>query len=384
MPTTARRLAFALLAACLVTPVVYAAEAESWRVYIGTYTRGDSEGIYQLELNAETGALSATDLAAATENPSFLALHPELPVLYAVGEMAAGGTVSAFAVDPASGELSLLNAQSSEGPGPCHVAVSPGGSLVAVANYSGGNVALLPVGDDGSLEAATAVMQHEGSSVHPRQQAPHAHSVIFDASGAYLFAADLGIDKMMSYRVDAGANPLAPNEPPHAALAPGAGPRHFVFHPAGEFAYAVNELDNTVTAFAYDADTGALTTIHSAGTLPADFDGQNTTAEIRVHPSGRFLYASNRGHDSIAAFAIDEASGRITPIGQTSTQGQTPRNFNLDPSGKWLLAANQASDTVVVYSIDPDTGTLTPTGHSLEVPTPVCVLFVPAGHAAAE
>ena len=377
-----RALVLSLMTVSLAVPVAVADTPETWRVYIGTYTRGDSEGIYQLELNAETGELTSHGLAAATENPSFLALHPELPAVYAVGQTDAGGTVSAFAVEPASGALSPINAQSSEGPGPCHVAVSPDGALVAVANYSGGNIALLPVREDGGLEAATSVMQHEGSSVHPRQQAPHAHAVIFDAPGRHLFAADLGIDKMMSYEVE--GNALVPNEPPHAELAPGAGPRHFVFHPSGRFAYAVNELDNTVTAFAYDADNGALEAIHTIGTLPDDFDESNTTAEIRVHPTGRFLYASNRGHDSIAAFAIDEDTGRLEALGQTSTQGETPRNFNLDPTGTWLLAANQATDSVVVFAIDPEQGTLTPTGQVLEVPMPVCVLFVPVGHPAAE
>lgn len=368
---------FAVLALLLAA---VPATAAPWRVYIGTYTGGDSEGIYRLALDPETGALTSHGLAAGTENPSFLALHPELPVLYAVGEMAAGGTVSAFAIDPGTGALTLINAQSSEGRGPCHVAVSPDGALVALANYSGGNIAAYPVNDDGSLEPASSVMQHEGSSVHPRQQAPHAHSVIFDANGRHLFAADLGIDKMMSYRVE-GAE-LAPNDPPYAGLVPGAGPRHFVFHPSGDFAYAVNELDNTVTAFHYDAGTGTLETIHSVGTLPDDFDGQNTTAEIRVHPSGRFLYASNRGHDSIAVFSIDTGSGRLEALGQTATEGQTPRNFNLDPTGKWLLAANQATNSVVVFAIDPDAGTLEPNGQVLEVPTPVCVVFVPHGHAA--
>jgi len=381
MTMTARVLALTAMAACMLPSMAAADPPEAWRVYIGTYTRGDSEGIYQVQLDAESGEITLNGLAAETENPSFLALHPELPVVYAVGEMAAGGTVSAFAVDAETGALSPINAQSSEGPGPCHVAVSPDGTLVAVANYSGGNIALFPLQDGGGLEPATAVMQHEGASVHARQQQPHAHAVIFDHGGQHLFAADLGIDKLMSYRV-AGTS-LEPNEPPHADLAPGAGPRHFVFHPSGRFAYAVNELDNTVTAFAYDAESGALETLHSIGTLPDGFEESNTTAEIRMHPSGRFLYASNRGHDSIAAFAIDGDTGRLEALGQTSTQGSTPRNFNLDPDGKWLLAANQNSNSIVVFAVDPDAGTLTPAGHSLEVPAPVCVLFVPEGHAAA-
>lgn len=383
--------ALTFLAVAIVLSGVTAAAADTtapdavWRVYIGTYTGGASEGIYQLELDASNGAVTVTGLAAATENPSFLALHPALPTLYAVGEMGGGGVVSAFAVDAMSGALEIQNAQSSEGAGPCHVAVSPNGAYVAVANYSGGNVALMPIEADGTLAPAISVMQHEGASVHPqRQQRPHAHAVIFDPEGRHLFVADLGIDRLMAYRVDAVSGGLEPNEPAYAALAPGAGPRHFAFHPSGDFAYSVNELDNTVTAFAYDSSTGTLETLQSITTLPEGFEEPNTTAEIRVHPSGRFLYASNRGHDSIAAFSIDPESGRLEALGQTSTGGQMPRNFNLDPEGQWLLAANQRTDNVVVFAIDADSGSLTPTGQEVTVPAPVCVVFVPQEHPAAQ
>lgn len=367
---------------CALYPMPAAAQSagagtEPIRVYIGTYTLGNSKGIYQMRLNTRTGALENLGLACAVENPSFLALHPNKPVLYAVGEMAAGGVVSAFSIEAGTGSLCLLNQQSSEGKGPCHVAVSRAGQHVLCANYGGGSVAVLPIDAEGRLREATALIQHQGSSVHPqRQQGPHAHSVTLDKAGRFVFAADLGLDKIMIYRMDEAQGTLPPNDPAFTALKPGAGPRHFAFHPGGRFAYVVNELDNTVTAFSYDAASGKLETLHSAGTLPNDFKGENSTAEIRVHPSGRYVYCSNRGHDSIAIFGIDSASGRLTPLGHTYTRGHVPRNFNIDPSGKYLLAANQKSGTVAVFHINLDTGLLEPLGKPVEVPTPVCVLFV--------
>jgi 6-phosphogluconolactonase len=359
-----------------------ASMSDDYRVYIGTYTGGDSEGIYLLDFDASTGKLEKQGLAVATESPSFLAVHPNLPVLYAVGEMSKnsehpGGTISAFAIDQDTGLLTLLNRESTVGSGPCHVCVAPSGKHVAAANYGSGSTAMLPILDDGRLGPASSFIQHEGSSVNPqRQTGPHAHSVNFDKAGRILIAADLGIDKLMLYRYNAETGELTPNEPLSAPLAPGAGPRHVAIHPSGQFIYSVNELLSTVTAFTYNAETGAMEEVQTIGTLPEDFEGENTTAEIRVHPTGKFLYASNRGHDSIAAFALDEESGMLTAIGHTPTGGQTPRNFNVDPSGRYLIAANQASDNVVVLRIDPEKGALSPTGNEVSVPTPVCVLFV--------
>jgi 6-phosphogluconolactonase len=352
-----------------------------WRVYIGTYTGGPSEGIYQLRLNAETGEIENLGLAGAVDNPSFLALHPSLPVIYSVGQVldtddVRKGMVCAFAIEPDDGALTPLNRQSTAGEGPCHVAVDRAGRNVLVANYSGGSIAALPLEEDGRLREAASVIQHEGSSVHPqRQQQAYAHAVTLDAAGRFVFAADLGIDKIMIYRFDETQGLLEANAPPFAALAPGAGPRHFTFHPNGRFAYVVNELDNTVTAFGYDPAKGRLEAIQTIGTLPEEFKEENTTAEIRVHPSGRFLYASNRGHDSIACFAIDVENGRMTALGQSSTLGKTPRNFNLTPDGRFLLAANQQTGNVVVFRIDPGQGTLEATGYQVAVPAPVCVLF---------
>ncbi len=376
---------FALLAGGLLpagsAPVRADGTPSHWWVYIGTYTRGDSEGIYLLHMDAQSGHLEMVGLVAEAANPSFLAMHPERPLLYVVSELwdAEGGPVKAYTV-AGNGELELLNEQSSLGAGPCHVTVHPSGEYAAAANYGGGSTVVFPIGEDGRLGEPTAFFQHEGSSVHPqRQQRPHAHSVNFDAAGRFLFVADLGIDKVLVFRFDEQEGTLEAHDPPAAELAPGAGPRHFAFHPSGRFAYAINELDSTVTAFAYDAEAGRLTTIHTVPTLPDDFDGNSTTAEVRVHPSGRFLYGSNRGHDSIAAFAIDTETGRLTPIGHSPTQGSTPRNFNIDPSGSFLLAANQESDTVVAFRIDPEQGSLEPTGQRLEVPTPVAVLFASPG-----
>jgi 6-phosphogluconolactonase len=259
------------------------------------------------------------------------------------------------------------------------VSVDHAGRNVLVANYGGGSVSVLPIGDDGRLGEATAFIQHEGSSVDPRRQtAPHAHSINVDPDNRFAFVADLGLDRVMIYRFDSQQGTLAANDPPWASVAPGAGPRHFAFQPGGRFAYVINELQSTVTAFAYDAARGALQEIQTLPTLPDDFSGSNTTAEIQVHPSGRFLYGSNRGHDSIAVYAIDADSGRLRFVEHESTQGDLPRNFGIDPSGRFLLAANQGSDSVVVFRIDGATGALTPTGQSIEVASPVCVRMVEA------
>ncbi len=369
--------------ASMTTAAVLAEEPAAWAVYIGTYTRGESRGIYRSVLDATDGTLSEPELAAETPNPSFLAIHPNRRFLYAVGEagMFEGrpvGGVVAFSIDSETGKLTQLNAQSSEGRGPCHLVVDAAGRNVLVANYGGGSAAVLPIERDGRLRPASAFVQHEGSSVHPRRQtAPHAHAINLDPANRFAFVADLGLDQVLVYRFSSEAGTLQPHNPPFAKVVPGAGPRHFAFHPTGRFAYVINELDCTITAFAYDAEKGQLQTLHSVATLPVDFDGDNTTAEIVVHPSGKFVYGSNRGHDSIAAFRIDRETGRLRPIGHTSTGGQTPRNFALDPLGRFLLAQNQASDSVVVFRIDPETGGLEPTGSSITVPSPVCIRMMP-------
>jgi 6-phosphogluconolactonase len=351
-------------------------------VYIGTYTQRGSKGIYLAHLDLAGGTLRLAGLAGEVVNPSFLAIHPSHKFIYAIGEVGTfaggkGGAVSTFSIDAATGKLTLLNQKSSRGPGPCHVTVDRLGKNALVANYGGGSVACLPIGEDGRLGDATAFIQHKGSSVNPqRQREPHAHSINLDAANRFAFVADLGLDKVLVYRFDPSAGTLEPNDPPAAVIASGSGPRHFAFHPSGRFAYVINELNSTVTAFAYDAERGTLQTLQTVTTLPEGFDGKSFPAEVQVHPSGKFLYGSNRGHDSIACFAIDAATGRLTPIGHEPTQGKNPRNFGIDPTGAYLLAANQDGDNVVAFRIDPATGKLSPTGQSIRVPMPVCVKFM--------
>lgn len=350
------------------------------RVYFGTYTDTTSKGIYAGAFDLAEGRLSGVALVAEAARPSFLAIHPRRPLLYAVGEVAdfqgkKTGVVRAFAIE-ASGKLRLLNEQPSGGAGPCYVAVEPGGRCVLVANYAGGSVASLPIEEDGRLKSPGSVIQHQGRGPNPRrQEGPHAHSINVDPTGRFALAPDLGCDKVFVYRLDAAAGRLIPHDPPAVALAPGAGPRHLAFHPNGQFAYVINELDSTVTALAYDGSAGRLKVLSSVSTLPPGFSGSNTTADIHVHPSGRFLYGSNRGHDSIAIFAI-AGDGTLRPLGHQSTRGKTPRNFALDPSGQYLLAANQDSDTVAVFRIDAQTGLLSPLGEPVAVPRPVCIRFL--------
>ncbi|MBM4026241.1 MAG: lactonase family protein [Planctomycetes bacterium] len=363
---------------CLSVAPLAAAESADVLVYVGTYTGKGSEGIYIYRLDASTGALKPVGKATGLSNPSFLALDPKGRAVYAVRE--AGGPVGgvvALSRNRATGELTILNDQPSGGRGPCYVAVDREGQFLLVANYGSGSVALLPIAADGRLAPATSVMQHEGSSVNPaRQKAPHAHAFVFDPANRFAFAPDLGIDKIMIYRLDRANGKLVPNDPPFAQCEPGSGPRHFTFHPDGTRAYVIEELSCTVTAFAYDGATGALKTVQRISTLPKDFEGRNTCAEVQVHPSGRFLYGSNRGHDSIACFTIDGRTGALRATGHVSTQGRTPRNFALDPSGTFLLAANQDTNTVVTFRINQDTGELTPTGQVCQVPTPVCLKMV--------
>ena len=352
------------------------------RVFIGTYTDRASKGVYACELDLANGALGPVRLVAEIKNPSFLAIHPSRKFLYATNESAEfeenqGGALSAFFVAP-DGALTLLNSQSSTGANPCHVSLDRAGQHALVANYGDGNVAVLPIESDGRLAAATSTIQHAGSSVNEqRQEGPHAHSINLDPQNRFALAADLGVDKVLVYRFDAKRGTLAANDPPFASLPPGSGPRHLAFHPNGEWVYVINELLSTVTLFHYDAAGGALEAVQTVSTLPEGEEIDNTTAEVQVHPSGKFLYGSNRGHDSIAMFSIDERSGRLTPLGHQPSGGKTPRNFAIDPTGAFLLAANQASDVITVHRIDPQTGRLEQTEHRAEAPTPVCLKLLP-------
>jgi 6-phosphogluconolactonase len=351
--------------------------------YIGTYTGQGSKGIYLGEFDLKSGELKLMGLAAELDNPTFLAIHPSGKFLYAAGEIGnfngkKAGAVSAFAIEPKSGKLTLLNQQSSEGSGPCHVTVDKTGKCVMVANYGGGSVASFPVGADGKLGEAASAIQHEGSSVNKgRQEAPHAHSINPGPDNRFAFAADLGLDKILIYKLDPATAKMTPHDPPFAATPPGGGPRHFAFHPTGKFAYVCNEMTSGVTAFSYDAEKGALTQLQTLSTLPEDYNKPgNSTAEIQVHPSGKFVYVSNRGHDSLAIFAIDEKTGKLTAVGHQPIGGKTPRNFCIDPTGQYIIACGQSSASVHVHKIDQETGKLTDTGSKIEVSNPVCVKFL--------
>jgi len=352
-------------------------------VLIGTYTGPKSEGIYRAQLDLATGKLSDLQVAAKIANPSFLAVHPGGRLVYCVNEVSdqngkKGGAVTAFSFDPATGALTQLNQQSTIGAGPCHLVVDATGGCVLAANYGGGSVCAFPVKGDGSLDPASSFIQHTGSSVNPqRQKEPHAHSINVDPSNRFAVAADLGIDRVLVYRLDPAHGKLTPHDPPFVAVSPGSGPRHFAFHPGGRFGYVINEIDLTVTAFAFDPDKGTLTAIQTVSTLPAGAEKQGSTAEVRVHPTGRFLYGSNRGHDTIVVYAIDQQTGKLTWVENESTGGKTPRNFFVEPSGRYLLAENQSTGSVVVLRINQDTGALEPAGSALEVTSPVCIRTIP-------
>lgn len=352
---------------------------EELLLYVGTYTSGKSVGIYQYRLDLTDGSFKHAGTTAGVVNPSYLTIDRARRRLFAVNEVEEyegrpSGAVSSFEIDPKSGALRLLNRRRSMGGAPCYVTAADSGRFVLVANYVGGNVAVLPVSKDGKLGDAVHVEQLKGSGPNrERQEAPHAHFVTLDRASAYAYACDLGTDRVLVYRFDPRTGRLTPNAQASVALKPGAGPRHLDFHPDGRAAYVLNELDATVTAFALDPAQGSLSELETIATLPADFKGPNTSADIHVAPGGNFLYCSNRGHDSLAAFRIDPATRRLTLLGHTPTEGKNPRNFVIDPTGSFLLAANQGTDTIVSFRIDPRTGTLTPTGHRAEVPTPVCL-----------
>jgi 6-phosphogluconolactonase len=353
--------------------------------YFGTYTGSGSEGIYVGEFDLKTGGLKLIGLAAKVDNPTFLAIHPSGKYLYSAGEIGdfkgkKTGAVSAFEIDPKTHTLKLLNQQESEGQGPCHISIDKTGKCALVANYGGGSIASLPIHADGKLGEAASAIQHEGKSVDKgRQESPHAHSINPGPNNKFAFAADLGLDKILIYKLDPVTAKLTPNDPPFAATPPGGGPRHFAFHPDGKFAFVCNEMKSSVTSFKYDAEKGALTQIETISTLPADYNKPgNSTAEIQVHPSGKFVYCSNRGHDSIAMYSFDAATGKLASLGQQSIGGKTPRNFGIDPTGAFIVACGQDSKSVHVLKIDLATGKLSPVGEKIEIVNPVCVKFLSA------
>jgi 6-phosphogluconolactonase len=356
--------------------------AEYW-TYFGTYTGAKSKGIYAAKFDTRAGKFGEPQLVAEMKNPTFLAVHPNGQRLYAVGEVGdyggkKAGSIAAYKIDNRSGRLTLLNTQSSGGAGPCHVFVEASGKSVLAANYGGGSVTSVPLKDDGSFGEPGSFIQHIGSSVNKsRQEGPHGHCMITDPSNRFALACDLGLDQVLIYILDTAKGTLTPNDPAFGATPPGAGPRHIAFHPNGKFAYVINELDCTMSVFAWDGAKGELKHIESVSTLPGERQRGYSTAEVQVHPNGKFVYGSNRGHDTIAVFAVDQSSGKLTRVENQSTQGKTPRHFTLDPSGRFLIAENQDSHNAFVFAVDPNTGKLTPTGEKIEVGSPVCAVFAP-------
>jgi 6-phosphogluconolactonase len=362
--------------------------ASSYLAYVGTYTASSSKGIYSFRFDSATGQLKAIGVAAELPNPSFLATDPRHRFLYAVTEMGPepgaddykkNGFVSSFSIDRKTGALTFLNKVDAGGGGSCHLVVDKTGKMLFVANYGSGNVASFAIKADGSIGERTGFYQHSGSSVDPaRQKGPHAHAVVLSPDNRFLFVPDLGTDQVKVYRVDAQKGTFAPNDPAFAQVKAGYGPRHFTFGPGARYAYTLCEMGSSVAVFSYNPGKGSLTPVQTISNLPDDFKGEDNSAEIEVDRSGRFLYASNRGNDSITVFAIDPAKGTLTKVQVVPTQGNIPRNFALDPTGKYLIAANQNSNTMVVFSVDPKDGQLKRAGQTIDIPSPVVILFVPA------
>ncbi len=377
---------FAIVIFLVLSPLAQAGNKRtantSYQVFVGTYTGPTSKGIYGFHFDPATGQATSLNLVAETPSPSFLVIAANHRFLYAVNETSEyqgqkTGSLSSFAIDPKTGKLALLNQVSSHGAGPCYITLDKTGKHVLVANYDSGSVAVFPVLADGRLGEASAVVQHTGHGVDPeRQEAPHAHSIELSPDNRFAVATDLGLDELLVYHYDPIKGTLAPNHPPFAKVEPGAGSRHIAFHPSGRFAYVINEMSSSVTGFSYDAKHGRFSKLQSISALPKGFTGHSDAAEIEAHPSGKFLYASTRGPDSIAVFRINPKSGKLALLETVPTGGKTPRNFAIDPSGAYLFAANQESNNIVIFRIDPRTGHLTATSKVIEAPAPVCLKFL--------
>lgn len=356
------------------------AENQRLLVFAGSYAEANGNGVYVYEFNEETGALSELDHAAGLKNPTFLNVDAAKKRLYSIGETLGEdgkkiGEAIAFAIDVREGKLQLLNRKATVESTTCHIQRDAEGRYLAVASYHGGMVGLLRITEDGQIGELLDVQQHAGSSVNPeRQDRPHPHSCFYSPDGQYLFVQDLGLDRIISYSLDAASGKLVRHR--ETELHPGAGPRHLVFHPGGAYAYVINELDSTITSFAYDAPNGQLTTLETVSTLPEGFEGENGCAEIAVSADGKFIYGSNRGHDSIAVFAVEEETGLLKPVQHVSTEGGHPRHFALMPDGQYLLAANRDSNNIVTFRVHPENGTLQFTGSSITVSKPVCIMPV--------
>lgn len=377
-----RSLRLFALVTLIVTCALAALAATDYEVFVGTYTGPHSKGIYSFRFDSATGKWTPLELAAATENPSYLVVDRQGRFLYAVNETESykgtnSGAVSAFAIDPATWKLTFLQQVSSLGGAPAYMTLDKTGHDLLVADYSGGDVAVFPVESDGQLGEHTALDQHQGSSVNPeRQKGPHAHSIQMTNNDRFAMSADLGLDKIIIDRFDPTRGTLTPNDPPFATVAPGSGPRHLAFSRSGKFVYVINEMGTSVTVFSFDARTAAMRELQTISTVAKQYPA-NTGAEIQLDPHGRFLYTSTRGVDVITEFKVSPKSGKLTLAGRTPAGGKTPRFFTLDPTGRWMFVADQDSDTIVLFRVDENSGSLTQAGQ-IEIGSPVCLAFVPA------
>ncbi|MGD0651027.1 MAG: lactonase family protein [Verrucomicrobiia bacterium] len=364
-----------LLAVVALAPST--ANAADMYVYFGTHRSGPGIGFSLAHFDTDTGALTKPEFIMEAVEPAFFVIHPDGKHLYTCnsGQL---GSVSAYEIDPKTGRLTLLNQKPAGGADPSYIVLDKTSRYALVANYQGGNIAVLAIKADSSLGERTAFAQHTGSSVNPqRQTRPFAHSIIVDPSNRFVLVADLGVDKVFVYRFNEKDGTLTPNDPPFAAVKPGSGPRHVKFHPNGKWVYLINEIGSTVIGFNWDGTKGTLTEFQTVSTLPEGFTNTSTCAELEIHPNGKFLYGSNRGHDSIIVFAVDQATGKLTLVEHVSSQGKTPRNFAFDPTGRWIICSNHGSNNAVVFRVNETTGKLTQTGQPVEVPYPFCERFLP-------
>ncbi len=355
--------------------------SEQFYLYVGAYSQGAEEGIYVYRFDALEGDITYISTAKGVENPSYLAIHPKKNLLIAVNETGdyngeKSGAVSSFAIDPSNGSLHQLSQVASGGGAPCYVSIDHSGSHAFVANYSGGSFVMLPIQAHGKLMDFTDLKQQKGSkSIAGRQDKPHAHGIVLDPKQKFAIATDLGADEVISYAIDRKNGKLIQSSVFN--IDAGSGPRHLTFHPNKKLAFVISELNSTISSFGYDAKTGALTLLSTVPTLPEGFAEKNTCADIHVSPDGKFLYGSNRGHDSIVIYKIDQKTGNLTYVDHTSVKGKTPRNFVIDPTGKFLLVANQNTNNIVVFKVDQETGKLRSNGVEIQVKKPVCLKMIP-------
>lgn len=381
MPCPPLRCLLLVAMSALMSAAAQRASADDPLVFISAFAAGDKGGIHAYRLKADSGALELVQRTADVENPFFIAVSPDRRFLYSIYAKSFGGKepeqVAAYAIEGRTGRLTLLNRQSSRGTASCYLDIDATGKSVLVANYSTGDVASLPVKADGSLGEAVSYFQHAGASVDPaRQKAPHAHCIVISPDNRFAFAADLGLDQVLGYRLDASTAKLSPNEPPFAKSPPGAGPRHLTFDPSGKHIYVINEISNSVSVFDYAAESGALTERQTISTLPDDFKGKSYCADLKITPNGRFLYGTNRGHDSIAAYRIGD-NGRLTLLTIEPSLGKGPQNLLIAADGNLLLCANMPGNNVVVFRIDAATGALKAVGEPVSLPSPSCIRLLP-------